>query len=133
MNAPDARELRDEEPITQYGSASSRAQNPHFRHCPRVPKDRGGISVIVGRLDSHAAAELVRTRDSTNPDEDLARHTTVGRLRAAGFRVEHAPSRKNPGHTRVCHDSAPDGVWAPDVQELFDLCFDEEAEGSGDV
>jgi predicted fused transcriptional regulator/phosphomethylpyrimidine kinase len=116
------RPLRGELELTQYGSTSG--GKPAFRNCPRE-QDGDGVSLIMGRVTAEEASLLVRGRPSFDKASDRVRYTSVVRLRAAGFRVRHTPSQRNPRHVSV---SRP-GIWSSDVCGAFDMCFDDGDQG----
>lgn len=107
-----AREIGDEEELTQYGTTID-----PFRNQPRWGRE-GAVSVLLGGWHPLEASRKVRgiaLEDGT----DAARYTTAGTLRAQGFRVTHTPGYRNPDHVSV-HFS---GEWDEQVCEAFDRCF----------
>ena len=92
------------------------------RNRPRPEKDRGAVSVIVGRLTPAEVFALVRRDPRLRPSkEDGVRYAKVVDLRQAGFIVEHAPSQRIPGHVRVTLST----VWDDHAAARFDKCFTE--------
>jgi hypothetical protein len=74
--------------------------------------------LLEGRLQPEEADRLVARRTYPNPRAGV-RHTTVGRLEAAGFRVSRSPSPAIPNHVSV---EWP-GTWDDDVAMRFNECF----------
>src|SRR6185437_13444036 len=89
---------------------------------PRITRKEIDISLLAGRMSVDEAARTVnwRRREGAHPDDGV-RYTTVGRLRAAGFRVEASPSALIPGHVSVTLGG--EGNWTEDVKAKFDACF----------
>jgi hypothetical protein len=114
-----ARELGAEEVLSQYGY---RGDDPPFRNRPREWSERSepGMSTIVGKLTPAEAMSFVRARQICI-GHDGVRHTTVGKLRDAGFVVSHTPNPRNPGHVTVSRAEK----WGEDTVRMFDSCFDE--------
>lgn len=110
-------QLLDDEELTHYGRAGT------GQAVFRGPKnDETEASMIRGRVDPAEAAILVRKR-WTPDSRDRARHTTVGRLRALRFEVNHTPSPSNPDHVSV-RVPRVEGQWNDDERATFDKAFD---------
>lgn len=77
-----------------------------------------------GRLTVDEIAVLINPRRPTAEafDDEGVRYTTVGRLRAAGFRVEHTPSKRVPDHVSVTTLDLR-ARWTDDESERFTACF----------
>jgi hypothetical protein len=118
----DARDLDDDEWLTQYGSRLVRRQptGTPFRHRPRFDDDETDISVLVGRISAEEACLKVARQ---TPYVGIGvRYTKVGTLRSAGFAVEHTPTTRIPEHASVTH-----AEWqqlGKPVDETLDGCFD---------
>lgn len=119
---PEPQELPDDTNLTQYG------ENPPvgggFRDRLRVHIGETEISMILGEVDASAAAMLVTKH--LNPGATV-RVTTVARLREAGFRVVHSPTRGNSLHVSV--HPPDDAEWSDDLARRFNSCFTERAKG----
>lgn len=79
--------------------------------------------MILGEVDALAAAVLVTRYLSPAA---LARTTTAGRLRAAGFRVVHSPTKTNRLHVSVFPPATGGGEPAErddELASLFNSCF----------
>ena len=118
MVSPD---VPDDEPLTQYGLEGD---DPPFRNATRSYET--DVSLIRGRLNAREAATLIRRQGERYEvtDRDRVRHTTAGRLRAAGFMVRATPSRRIPGHVSA-ELQDPEHVWDNSVRSRFDACFEE--------
>lgn len=118
-NTAEIQELRDDVELTQYGE-----DGDGFRNHLRVPIGETEMSLIIGRQSKMAVALLVT---KTAPPWAIARYTTAGTLRAAGFRVTHSPTRGNPLHVSVFPPSGPHGPgdWDEGMATSFDKCFTE--------
>lgn len=104
--------------LTQYGREGSKQT-----FSPRPDRERAQ-SLTVGPCTVDQVTRIVAGRF---PDiRDRVRHTTAGRLRAAGFVVMSSPTARNPDHVSVY---GPDGTvpWDDDKQAAFDMCFQEGA------
>lgn len=112
------RELSADEALTQYGVAGQ-----PFRDAPRLGRDCDGLSLLLGTFTGpEAAARILRHPNLAGRSEDVARHTTVGKLGEMGLVVTHRPTVRNPDHVVV---NMPDGAkWTEQVADAFDLCFD---------
>ena len=124
---PDPIELPDDLRLTQYGEVPPYGED--FRD--RLREDRGEteVSMILGEVDSSAAAILVRRFLAPG---SIRRVTTVRRLREAGFRVVHSPTKANRLHVSVYPPLAtPDEAveWDAKVADLFNACFTGVKEG----
>jgi len=115
-------ELADDVVLTQYGNRAYPPGEP-FRHQPREGKERE-ISLMAGRMGLDDAARTVNRhrREGAHPDDGV-RYTTVGLLRAAGFRPAHTPSRLMSNHVSVSLAGEED--WTDAVGVRFDQCFTE--------
>jgi hypothetical protein len=80
--------------------------------------------MILGEVDASAAAMLVTKRLTPGA---TVRVTSVARLREAGFRVAHSPTRGNPLHVSVY--SPDDTEWGDDLAKRFNSCFTETVKG----
>lgn len=116
--------ITDDEWLTHHGTR--RADGTEAFRCMlrEMPgKREADMSLIRGRLTAEEAGRA-RLGLSRNPRRDAARHTTAGRLREAGFRVEHTPRLPgSPWHVSVFWDH---GIWDADVGKSFEACFGEE-------
>lgn len=82
------------------------------------------MSLIRGTLTPEEAGRARFGRRHVPKGRDAARQTTAGRLRMAGFRVEHTPRLPmSPDHVSVFWDT---GHWDESVAKLFEECFTEE-------
>jgi hypothetical protein len=57
--------------------------------------------------------------------------TTVGRLREAGFRVVHSPTKSNRLHVSVYPpliESGESAEWGDELAKCFNACFTEDEE-----
>lgn len=118
-------ELSDDGWLTQYGNREYPADpmGRPFRNRPREGKETK-VSIVAGRLSVDDVARKVnRHRTEGAHPADGARYTRVSTLRAAGFRVEVAPTRLMPEHMTVTLDG--EGDWTDDVSAKFDACFSE--------
>jgi hypothetical protein len=111
------RAISDDEYVTHYGSRMT--GQPVFRdHLRQV--DRGALSVIAGKVTPARARALVRFADPDPTKDDGARYALARDLRQAGFTLTHAPSARNPDHSRV---SYPAGEWNDAIAGIFNACF----------
>jgi hypothetical protein len=106
-------ELDDDQVLTQYGTASD-----GFRCQPRWSKE-DALSLIRGRLSGEEASRVVRRGRLLGEGRDLARYTSAGTLRRAGFEVLHTPTRLNPDHVSVRFKDD----WDEEVCDAFDDAF----------
>lgn len=119
------RKIGDDEYVTQYGSQSNK---PAFWDRPR-PKDRGALSVTLGRLAPAEIRRLVRLGGAPT-SEDGARYARTGDLRKRGFRVTHRPSGRNPDHAVIRYPKEWDDPVAGIFNENFSApVWHEELEG----
>jgi len=111
-------ELHDSMVLTQLGMRLP--GQAHFTVAPRRGREHD-VSLLLSRLDAREAALAVRHGRREFYQRDIVRHTTVGRLREAGFRVVSTPSKMIPHHVSVEYD----GDWTDDgdVAKRFDDCF----------
>jgi hypothetical protein len=89
--------------------------------------------MILGAVDASAASVLVT---GWLAPVALSRSTTVGRLRDAGFRVIHSPTKRNRLHVSVFPPLMPSGEtaeWDDKMAILFDACFTEVKRGSDET
>ena len=120
---PDPIELPDELRLTQYGERPPFGDG--FRDRLRENIGETEISMILGEVDASAAAILVTRSFSLGA---IRRVTTVGRLRAAGFRVVHSPTKSNRLHVSVFPPRTEGGEcaeWGDEVANRFNACFTE--------
>jgi hypothetical protein len=110
------RDLKDDEVLTQYGNRHKPSGGPAFRREPRWDREQA-LSVIIGDAAPKQAAVAIGLNHRHG---DGVRRTVVGKLRAAGFYVRHAPSAINRDHALVGRD----GEWTEEVSQAFDECFD---------
>lgn len=118
---PEAMELPDELRLTQYGERSPYGDG--YRDRLREDIGETELSMILGEVDAPAAAVLVTRYLSPAA---LARVTTVGRLRAAGFRVIHSPTKTNRLHVSVFPPLSSPGEqaeWDDKMAARFNACF----------
>ena len=121
--APRAQELPDELRLTQYGERSPISEG--FRCRLRAEIGETEISLIVGNVDAQAASMLVVKYMSPYA---VARVTTVGALRRAGFEVIHSPSKTNRLHVSVYPPVLASGdraEWDDELASRFNACFTE--------
>lgn len=122
-----SRTLDESEPVTQYGSRWLLTEGRAFRCRPRFLAGEKDLSMLAGLLTAAEAARAVAGH--WTPEADVVRHTSVGQLRAAGFRVTHSPTKRLGNHVSVEYPSE----WDDDVDRRFDACFDlTTAEGGTD-
>lgn len=117
----DPPELPDELLLTQYGERPPYGGG--FRDRLRADIGETELSMILGEVDALAAAVLVTRYLSPAA---LARTTTAGRLRAAGFRVVHSPTKTNRLHVSVFPPATGSGEpaeWDDELASLFNSCF----------
>lgn len=97
VEGAEERPVSDDGMLTQYGQELS---SPRFRSGPRTGEVE--LSMLLGAMSAQAAAALVvgPTR-AIELRGHLVRYVRIGRLRAAGFIVEHTPSRRIPQHVSV--------------------------------
>jgi hypothetical protein len=120
---PDPIELPDDLRLTQFGQEPPFGDG--FRDRLREEIGETEISMILGEVDASAAAILV-TRYFA-PDA-ISRVTTVGRLRAVGFRVVHSPTKTNRLHVSVyppLTEAGEGAEWDDELASLFNACFTE--------
>jgi hypothetical protein len=107
-----------------------------FRNAPRIEREVG-VSVLLGEWSVEDATRYVLMGKPPRRQQlsrAVARLTTVGRLRKAGFAVVHTPGHiKNGLHATVVWPAddpllRPEAAWPSEVSELFDSCFNEEGE-----
>jgi hypothetical protein len=106
-----AREIRDEEYVSQYGSRLT--GQPEFRDRPRE-KDHGALSSILGQVTAAEARRRVRQAGSPNSGDGV-RYAKVGDLRAHGFTVTHSPWPRNTKHVSIRYP----GDWDDQVAGTF--------------
>ena len=94
------------------------------------------MSMRIGKLTARQACYLVLGNRTTATDIARAcvRHTTAGRLRAAGFAVIHTPGRvQNGTHCTVTWlQRGEESLWVPTAMARFDSCFNEGEGRPGD-
>lgn len=122
-SAAEVQQLRDDVELTQYGE-----DGEGFRNRLRVSIGETEMSLIIGRQSKMACALLVT---KAAPPWAMARYTTAGALRAAGFQVVHSPTRGNPLHVSVFPPTGPHGPaeWDDSMAMRFDKCFTESTGG----
>lgn len=108
------RELDDQEALTQYG-----VRGEEWRTAPR--SNESDVSLLLGTLTPEEAAKRVRKGRWPPADDDGARHTTVGALRAQGFLVRYTHRPANRLH--VSAEVPDDRIWDDDTRARFDNCF----------
>ncbi len=118
-------QIGDAEVLTQYGRDYSNGDQV-FRSRPRYPREVE-LSMIRGRIGVEKATAYVRRGAPAGPS-DRVRYTTAGVLRAAGFRVQHTPTARNPDHVSI---SVPLGhvEWDTEQELAFIGVFDETGGG----
>lgn len=117
----DPMELPDDLRLTQYGERPPYGDG--FRDRLRESIGETELSMILGEVDAPAAAVLV-TRYLT--PGAMSRVTTAGRLRAAGFRVVHSPTKTNRLHVSVyppLTEAGEPAEWDDKMASLFNACF----------
>ncbi len=114
-SALQARHVRDDEYVTHYGSRVT--GEAVFWDRPR-PRDRDGVSVIVGNLTPAEARPLVR-REGAPTEDDGVRHVLVGDLRALGFEVTHTPRPRDTRHVSIRYSEE----WDDQVAGMFHSCW----------
>jgi hypothetical protein len=72
-----------------------------------------GLSIVVGYVAAEDLGPLIGQTSSG------ARYSTVGKLRRAGFTVQHSPSQENLNHATV----SVKGDWTPEQGHAFNTCF----------
>jgi hypothetical protein len=118
---PPARDIADEEYLTQYGQEGS--EGSQFRGQPRF--DQTGeqdLSMLVGKFSAQEALELIASHRSVTP-RDSVRYFLVKDLRERDYVITHTPTLKNPYHISV---AAPDGVdarewWTAQGEPMLEL------------
>lgn len=118
-------QINDDQELAQYGSSTRPKEGPAFRSQPRADRDKGGLSMIRGRVAA-AKAHMIVGMQAPRPGDGV-RHTTAGMLRQAGFIVEHDPTQVNPDHVRV----TVRGDWSIERAKRFEGCFTEEPDWMG--
>ena len=106
-------ELSDDEALTQFVFARNPPQDR-----PR-PGDLDGLSLLRGALTANEAAGYVRRHVNAAYDDDRVRYTYVGRLRAAGFEVVAAPSKRIAIQVSVSRGAG----WSDQARADFNACF----------
>lgn len=94
-----------------------------FRDQLRTDIGETEISMILGEVDANAAAILV-TRHLV--PGAVIRVTTAARLREAGFRVLHSPTKGNRLHVSVhppLTEAGEPADWGDELAKLFIECF----------
>lgn len=134
QSRPDAREIGDEEILTQYGQEGPDGEK--FRGQPRFD-DTGEqeLSMLVGKMTVKEALSYIASHKTVSPN-DSVRYFQVGALRERDYVITHTPSRKNPYHISV---SAPEGCdprkwWSSEGEpmlEILRLSDADEQEGKG--
>lgn len=124
---PDPIELPDELSLTQYGERSPFGDG--FRDRLREDIGETEISMILGEVDASAAAILVTRSFAYGA---ITRVTTVVRLRAAGFRVVHSPTKSNRLHVSIyppLTETGEPAAWDDQLASCFRACFTKDEEG----
>lgn len=101
--------------LTQYGR-SALGTSIAFRKTLRWEEKE--MSLLEGKLLPDEADLLVASPSYPTPRAGV-RHTTVGVLEQAGFRVRRSPSLAIPNHV----SAEWPGTWDDDVAMRFDECF----------
>ncbi len=117
-------ELPDGLRLSQYGERPPLGEG--FRDRLRVEIGETEISLILGDVDADAASMLVTKCLSAWA---IRRLTTVGRLRGAGFRVVHSPTKANRLHVSVfppSRESGEQAEWDDALAMSFNACFTED-------
>ena len=119
MDPINQRPVPDDQVLTEFGTLGK-----GFVNAPT--EGWADLSLIFGRLTASEACTWVRRRSNRTcqhnpPDGDLARYTTAGTLRSAGFLVEQTGKRLD--HVGVGHP----GEWGPAERVTLDGCFEKEA------
>jgi len=120
---PDPIELPDELRLTQYGEQPPFGDG--FRDRLREHIGETELSMILGDVDAWAAAVLVTRYFAVGA---IRRVTTAGRLRAAGFRVVHSPTKTNRLHVSVfppLTEAGEPAEWHDEMADRFTACFTE--------
>ncbi|MFN2555633.1 MAG: hypothetical protein ABR592_01965 [Nitriliruptorales bacterium] len=109
------------ETLSHYGDVNTSPEGSRggFRCYPRRGRE-SGMSLTRGRLTPTEMARTVRPVKRGIRKGEAVRHTTVGRLEDAGFRVRLNPTHRNPEHVTVEFL----GEWTDDVANLFHNCFE---------
>lgn len=116
VHDPELLPLLPDDVLTHIGTASK------FQNSLRAGRGELGISMILGQ---HQVQEAVRLAIDREPvKRDRVRHTTVGRLREAGFWPCRWPVPGNPLHVLVQFP----GEWDDSIATAFEGCFDESGE-----
>jgi hypothetical protein len=118
---PDPMELPDELRLTQYGERPPFGDG--FRDRLRGHIGETELSMILGEVDAPAAAVLVTRYLAPGA---TTRVTTARRLREAGFRVIHSPTKTNRLHVSVFPPLTSAGEpadWGGKLAALFNACF----------
>lgn len=124
---PDPIELPGDLRLTQYGERPPYGDG--FRDMLREDIGETELSMILGEVDALAAAVLVTRYLAPGA---AARVTTAGRLRAAGFRVVHSPTKTNRLHVSVFPPLSAVGEpaeWGREMADRFNSCFTVSEEG----
>lgn len=117
----DPMELPDDLRMTQYGERPPYGDG--FRDRLRESVGETELSMILGEVDALAAAVLVTRYLAPGA---LSRVTTAGRLREAGFRVVHSPTKTNRLHVSVyppLTEAGEPAEWDDKMASLFNACF----------
>lgn len=112
LDALRSRAITDDEFVSQYGSRET--GEAFFWDRPR-PKDRDGLSAMLGKVTPAEARKPVR-RVGALTEDDGVRYARVGDLRKRGFIVTHTPSRGNTDHVSIRYP----GAWDDDISRAFD-------------
>jgi hypothetical protein len=118
---PDPLDLPDELRLTQYGEGPPYGDG--FRDRLREDIGETELSMILGEVDVPGAAVLVTRYLAPTA---VARVTSAGRLRAAGFRVIHSPTKTNRLHVSIYPPLTTTGEpaeWDSEPANRFNACF----------
>jgi hypothetical protein len=114
-------DLPDELRLTQYGEQPPFGDG--FRDRLREDIGETELSMILGEVDASAAAVLVTRYLAAGA---ARRVTTIGRLRAAGFRVVHGATKANRLHVSVyppLTEAGEPAAWDGELAARFNACF----------
>jgi hypothetical protein len=121
-NRPNAAEdIADDELLSQYGSCVQLVNGEPFKCKPAY--NQTDLSFMRGKATLDEAARSVNRKKVAGATAgDGVRYILAGRLRAAGFRVWHTPTKFNPHHVSVATlDERAE--WTDDEVAAFKECF----------
>jgi len=114
-------DLPDALRLTQYGEQPPFGDG--FRDRLREDIGETELSMILGEVDASAAAVLVTRYLAAGA---ARRVTTIGRLRAVGFRVVHSATKANRLHVSVyppLTEAGEPAAWDGELAARFNACF----------